>query len=59
MTYHPIVLADSGFLFAYSSARDKYLESVRRFFESFTSKLVTTLPICTEVMWLLSSDWQT
>lgn len=59
MTYHPIVLADSGFLFAYYSAKDKYHGSVRRFFESFTSKLVTTSPICTEVMWLLSSDWQT
>ncbi|MBV9389174.1 MAG: hypothetical protein JOZ78_22370 [Chroococcidiopsidaceae cyanobacterium CP_BM_ER_R8_30] len=59
MTYHPTVLADSGFLFAYYSAKDKYHDSVRGFFESFTKKLVTTSPICTEVMWLLNSDWQT
>lgn len=59
MTYHPLVLADSGFLFAYYSARDQYHQQVCRFFESCTSKLVTT-PICiAEVMWLLSSDWRT
>ncbi|MBF2005138.1 MAG: PIN domain-containing protein [Chlorogloeopsis fritschii C42_A2020_084] len=59
MTYHPLILADSGFLFAYYSARDKYHQQIRSFFESCTSKLVTT-PICiTEVVWLLSSDWRT
>jgi len=59
MTYHPLILADSGFLFAYYSAKDKYHQQVRRFYESCTSKLVTTPPICTEVMWLLSPDWHT
>ncbi len=59
MTYYPLILADSGLLFAYYSAKDKYHQQVRHFFESCTSKLVTTSPICTEVMWLLSSDWQT
>ncbi len=59
MTYHPLILADSGFLFAYYSAKDKYHHSVRRFYESCTSKLVTTPSICTEVMWLLSPDWHT
>lgn len=34
MTYHPLILADSGFLFAYYSARDKHHQQVRRFFES-------------------------
>jgi uncharacterized protein len=59
MTYHPLILADSGFLFAYYSARDKHHQQVCSFFESCTSKLVTT-PICiAEVMWLLSSDWRT
>ncbi|NMG18629.1 type II toxin-antitoxin system VapC family toxin [Brasilonema bromeliae] len=59
MTYHPLILADSGFLFAYYSARDKHHQQVRRFFERCTSNLVTT-PICiAEVMWLLSSDWRT
>lgn len=59
MTYHPLILADSGFLLAYYSAKDDYHAEVRSFFESCTSKLVTT-PICTaEVMWLLSSSWRT
>lgn len=59
MTYHPLILADSGFLFAYYSAKDRYHQQVRRFYEGCTSKLVTTPPICTEVMWLLSPDWHT
>ena len=59
MIYHPLILADSGFLFAYYSANDKYHQQAYSFFENCTSKLVTT-PICTaEVMWLLGSDWRT
>lgn len=59
MSYYPLILADSGFLFAYYSARDQYHQQVCSFFESCTSRLVTT-PICiAEVMWLLGSDWRT
>ncbi len=59
MTYHPLILADSGFLFAYYSAQDKYHQQVRSFYETCTSKLVTTPGCITEVMWLLSSNWRT
>ncbi|MGF1933248.1 MAG: type II toxin-antitoxin system VapC family toxin [Nostoc sp. ChiQUE02] len=59
MTYYPLILADSGFLFAYYSARDQYHQQVRRFFESCTSRLLTR-PICiAEVVWLLNLDWRT
>lgn len=59
MTYYPLILADSGFLFAYYSARDQHHQSVRLFFENCTSRLVTT-PICiAEVVWLLNPDWRT
>ncbi|WP_017316155.1 type II toxin-antitoxin system VapC family toxin [Mastigocladopsis repens] len=59
MTYHPLILADSGFLFAYYSAQDKYHQQVRHFFENCTSKLVTP-PVCiAEVMWLLNFHWRT
>ncbi len=59
MTYYPIVLVDSGVLIAYYSTQDKYHQFVQRFYENCTSKLVATQPICTEVMWLLNSDWRT
>lgn len=59
MTYHPLILADSGFLFAYYSAQDKYHRQVRSFYETCTSQLVTTPGCITEVMWLLSSNWRT
>ncbi len=59
MTYHPLILADSGFLFAYYSGKDKYHQQVRGFFETCTSMLITTPSCITEVMWLLSSDWRT
>jgi uncharacterized protein len=59
MTYHPLILADSGILFAYYSARDRYHISVRTFFENCTSRLITTPSCITEVMWLLSSNWRT
>lgn len=59
MTYHPLILADSGILFAYYSAQDRYHLSVRAFFENCTSRLITTPSCITEVMWLLSSNWRT
>lgn len=59
MTYPAIVLADSGILYAYYSAKDNHHYQVRLFFEQFTGQLVTTLQCVTEVMWLLSSNWRT
>jgi predicted nucleic acid-binding protein len=58
MTYHPIILIDSGILVAYYSARDNYHQQVSAFFERCTSRLLTTESCITEVMWLLSPDWQ-
>jgi uncharacterized protein len=59
MSYPPVILIDSGVLVAYYSARDRYHQQVRKFFERCTSQLITTLVCATEVMWLLSSDWRT
>lgn len=59
MNYHPRILADSGFLFAYYSARDQHHQRVCDFFENCTSRLVTTSICIAEVMWLLNSDWRT
>lgn len=59
MNYHPLILVDSGILFAYYSAPDKYHHQVCNFFESYTSRLITTPSCVTEVMWLLNSDWRT
>jgi len=59
VTYHPLILADSGFLFAYYSAKDQHHQAVRRFFENCTSRLVTTSICIAEVMWLLNGDWRT
>jgi len=58
MTYHPIILVDSGILYAYYSTRDNYHQQVRAFFERCTSRLLTTTGCITEVMWLLSPDWR-
>lgn len=61
MTYHPLILIDSGILFAYYSARDNHHASVSAFFEHCTSILLTTPGCITEVMWLLSrtfGSWQ-
>lgn len=59
MSYPPLSIIDSGVLLAYYSANDKYHQQVSRFLESCTSRLVTTHSCVTEVMWLLSSSWQT
>lgn len=59
MTYPPLILTDSGVLFAYYSAQDRYHPAVRTFFETCTSRLITTPSCITEVMGLLSSNWRT
>ncbi|MEA5419312.1 PIN domain-containing protein [Spirulina sp. CCNP1310] len=59
MTYYPIILVDSGILVAYYSNQDPYHQQVRIFFERCTSNLLTTTACITEVMWLLSDNWQT
>ncbi len=59
MNYPPLSIIDSGILLAYYSANDRYHQQVSQFLESCTSRLVTTHSCVTEVMWLLSSSWQT
>jgi uncharacterized protein len=59
LTYHPFLLVDSGILFAYYSASDRYHQQVSSFFESCTSRLITTPSCITEVMWLLNASWRT
>jgi uncharacterized protein len=59
MSYPPLTIIDSGILAAYYSANDQYHQQVCQFLESCTSRLVTTHSCATEVMWLLSANWQT
>ena len=58
MTYHPVIIVDSGVLVAYYSVKDSYHQQARVFFEICTSNLVTTTACVTEVMWLLSPNWR-
>lgn len=58
MTYHPVIIVDSGILVAYYSVKDRYHQQVRVFFERCTSDLITTTACVTEVVWLLSPDWR-
>jgi predicted nucleic acid-binding protein len=58
MTYPPIALIDSGILVAYYSASDRHHPQVCTLFEHCTSQFVTTVSCITEVMWLLSANWQ-
>jgi uncharacterized protein len=59
MTYHSLILVDSGILTAYYSAADNHHLEVCRFLEGCTSRLITTHSCVTEVIWLLSSNWRT
>lgn len=58
MTYPPVALVDSGILVAYYSASDRHHQQVSALFEQCTSQLVTTVSCITEVMGLLSANWQ-
>ncbi len=58
MTYHPVIIVDSGILVSYYSIKDHYHQQVQVFFEKCTSNLVTTTACVTEVIWLLSPNWQ-
>lgn len=58
MTYHPVIIVDSGVLVAYYSVKDRYHQQARVFFERCTSNLITTTACVTEVMWLLSPNWR-
>ena len=51
-------LIDSGPLVAYYDKGDKWHRAAQIFFESFKGKLITSEPVVTEVMWLLSADWR-
>lgn len=58
MTYHPLILMDTGVIVAYYSAADKYHAQAHKFFERCTSQLITTVACVTEVMYLLAADWR-
>lgn len=58
MTYHPVVLVDTGLLVAFYDSADFYHQRVVEFFTRCTSRLLTTEGCITEVMWLLASNWQ-
>ncbi len=58
MSYPPIMLIDSSILVAYYSARDNYHQQVCVFFDRCTSNFLTTICCITEVMYLLSGNWQ-
>ncbi len=57
MTYSEI-LVDTSLIVAYYDVEDKYHDQACNFFASCSSKLVTTIPCFTEVMWLLASKTQ-
>ncbi|UFP92889.1 type II toxin-antitoxin system VapC family toxin [Gloeobacter morelensis] len=59
MSHHPLVLVDSGVLFAFYSNTDTHHSRVVRFFANCTSRLLTTPSCVTEVNWLLSRNWRT
>jgi predicted nucleic acid-binding protein len=58
VTYHPLILIDTGVIFAYYSLDDKYHEQVKGFFERCTSQFVTTVACVTESLHLLAADWR-
>ncbi len=58
MTYHPLILMDTGLIVAYYSAADKYHAQALKFFERCTSQLITTVACVTEAMYLLAADWR-
>ncbi len=53
-----VALIDSGPLVAYYNKGDKWHITARKFFESFKGKLITSVAVATEVMWLLNQDWR-
>lgn len=53
-----VALIDSGPLVAYYNKGDEWHISARKFFESFKGKLVTSVAVATEVMWLINQDWR-
>lgn len=58
MTYYPRILIDTGVIVAFYDAADDHHTDVVEFFQSCTSRLLTTLGCVTEVMWLLNADWR-
>lgn len=51
-------LIDSGPIIAYYNQNDRWHDLAKGFFENYRGKLITTEPVATEVMWLLSEDWR-
>jgi predicted nucleic acid-binding protein len=58
MTNYPAIIIDASVLVAFYNAKDRYHLQVKNFFGISRSRLITTLACVTEVMWLLSSDYQ-
>lgn len=58
MKHNPAILVDTGLLVAFYDSADRYHDAVVQFYASCTARLITTLGCVTEVMWLLSPNWQ-
>jgi predicted nucleic acid-binding protein len=52
------VLIDAGPIIALFDERDDRHDEVITFLAEFTGQFITTCPVITECMWLLSSDWR-
>jgi uncharacterized protein len=49
-------LIDAGPIIAYYSLNDAWHARVQKFFEEFTGQFITTCPVITEAMWILSRN---
>ena len=58
MQHYPAILVDTGLLVAFYDAVDQHHNAVVQFYTACTARLITTIGCVTEVMWLLSPNWQ-
>jgi len=58
MSYHPLILVDTGILVAFYNRTDKYHSQVIDFFAGITDQLITTVSCITETMHLLPPNWK-
>jgi predicted nucleic acid-binding protein len=58
MQHCPAFLVDTGLLVAFYDAADQHHNAVVQFYATCTARLITTIGCVTEVMWLLSPNWQ-
>jgi len=52
------MLIDAGPIIAYFDADDQWHTAAQRFIGKFCGQFVTTMPVITEVMWQLRSDYR-